>query len=639
MTTFTDSIEAALRDYVIDGDPGSGPYSPSIADLRTLLVTMGDGSQFASHIEDLLNSADIATARDALDLGTASTPTFAGLDLSGDLVIDTNVFVVDVTTNRVGIGTAAPSVGLSVAVAALFSSTLDVTGAATFANNVDIDSGTFYVDATNNRVGIYTASPGVRLDVVGEARVTASGSVAALRVVQTGTGPLALFEDQASTDSSPFTILADGTVIVGHTASIDGSHSAAALHQVHRTDSTAASEVARWSSDANGPVINLDKSRGSSVGTRGGLSSNDRLGTINFGGDDGTNFIPAVQLIAEVDNVPGTNDMPGRFVVKITPNGSPTPQERLRISETGFVSLNGDTDTGLYSPAANELAFWSGGAEVFRIEENGVVTVGHSESVVASRAGSNITPAVQVHGDTQSLASVLVANWAAATGSDPILTFAKSMSGIIGTRGAVDVGDNLGIVVFDGDDGTNFTTAAAILGEVDGTVSNGIVPGRLVFYTANASGVVTERLRIDKTGLVTPGVDNAQSLGSGSLRWSQLFAGTNVIATSDATEKQWLGAFSDAELAVGNRILDNLGSFKWLQSIAEKGASARTHLGVTAQKVAMAFAAEGLDPAAYAAWCADPRDDGGIRYGIRGEQLLFLLVAALAKRVDDLETA
>lgn len=86
--------------------------------------------------------------------------------------------------------------------------------------------------------------------------------------------------------------------------------------------------------------------------------------------------------------------------------------------------------------------------------------------------------------------------------------------------------------------------------------------------------------------------------------------------------------------------------------MAAKGEGARIHVGVIAQDVMQAFAAEGLDAARYAllchdVWHADPGvpaevdADGnetrpatpgwsaGERYGIRYEELLAFVVAAL----------
>jgi hypothetical protein len=54
---------------------------------------------------------------------------------------------------------------------------------------------------------------------------------------------------------------------------------------------------------------------------------------------------------------------------------------------------------------------------------------------------------------------------------------------------------------FKGHDGSGFITSAQIQSQVDGVVSTGIVPGRLIFSTADATGTLTERMRIDKVSV------------------------------------------------------------------------------------------------------------------------------------------
>ena len=82
------------------------------------------------------------------------------------------------------------------------------------------------------------------------------------------------------------------------------------------------------------------------------------------------------------------------------------------------------------------------------------------------------------------------------------LTFNKSRSATLGTHTAVASGDAISILRFAGSDGTSFTEATRIIGAVDGTVSTGVVPGRIVFSTASSAGTLTERMRIDSAGRV-----------------------------------------------------------------------------------------------------------------------------------------
>lgn len=137
------------------------------------------------------------------------------------------------------------------------------------------------------------------------------------------------------------------------------------------------------------------------------------------------------------------------------------------------------------------------------------------------------------------------------------------------------------------------------------------------FETATGDGTAgTARLIIGAgpAANVTPGVDNTTKLGTASLRWSEVFAGNATINTSDEREKHIVenslissetGLLSD----LGRRVWDRVKalSYQWSASVEEKGeARARVHVGFTAQGIEQAFRAEGLDPARFGLWCADP---------------------------------
>jgi len=74
------------------------------------------------------------------------------LDITS-LTVDTDTLVVDATNDRVGINTASPSVAL------------DVGGSVVIDDDLTVDTSTLKVDSANNRVGIGTASPVAGLDV------------------------------------------------------------------------------------------------------------------------------------------------------------------------------------------------------------------------------------------------------------------------------------------------------------------------------------------------------------------------------------------------------------------------------------------------------------------------------------------
>jgi hypothetical protein len=137
-----------------------------------------------------------------------------------------------------------------------------------------------------------------------------------------------------------------------------------------------------------------------------------------------------------------------------------------------------------------------------------------------------------------------------------------------------------------------------------------------------------------------PSVDNNRTLGYSSQRWTTVYATTGTINTSDATTKQWLGDFNETEMAVASDIFAEIGSYKFLDAMEEKGDKARIHVGVRAQNVEQAFTKQGLTGFDYGLLCFDKWEDdvtegakAGQRYGIRNDELHYFLIAALEKRL------
>ncbi|WP_457813485.1 tail fiber domain-containing protein [Sinorhizobium meliloti] len=111
----------------------------------------------------------------------------------------------------------------------------------------------------------------------------------------------------------------------------------------------------------------------------------------------------------------------------------------------------------------------------------------------------------------------------------------------------------------------------------------------------------TTRLQVTATsGSVTPGADNTQNLGTGSLRWAQLFAGTATINTSDERLKREIEVIAEA-------VLDAWRDVEWFQYRFTDGN--RLHFGLVAQRVQAALAAHGLDAFELGLLCYDQWDD------------------------------
>lgn len=104
-----------------------------------------------------------------------------------------------------------------------------------------------------------------------------------------------------------------------------------------------------------------------------------------------------------------------------------------------------------------------------------------------------------------------------------------------------------------------------------------------------------------------PNGDNTQPLGGPSYRWAVLHTGTSPIVTSNELEKEQIQEIDLAVFRAWGRVEWSM--YKYRDSVATKGGGARWHTGLVAQRVKLAFEAEGLDPFAYGVLCLDKWDD------------------------------
>lgn len=165
------------------------------------------------------------------------------------------------------------------------------------------------------------------------------------------------------------------------------------------------------------------------------------------------------------------------------------------------------------------------------------------------------------------------------------------------------------------------------------TALNGTVVG-LKSSTTNAALVNSSNNGVFFNGISSPPTfapttDNSYSCGFSSFRWSVVYAATGTINTSDRTQKQDEEALSVAELAVATRIKSLIKKFRFKDAVQAKGSQARIHVGVIAQDVRDAFTAEGLDATHYGIFCSDTSEEGVITLGVRYEELLAFVIAAM----------
>lgn len=102
---------------------------------------------------------------------------------------------------------------------------------------------------------------------------------------------------------------------------------------------------------------------------------------------------------------------------------------------------------------------------------------------------------------------------------------------------------------------------------------------------------------------VHPSHTDKASLGKANKRWTQVFAQSGVIATSDERLKQDIGSIPDAVIEAWRAV--GWCQFRWRDAVAEKGAGARYHTGLIAQSIKAAFDTHDLDAQDYGLLCYD----------------------------------
>lgn len=103
--------------------------------------------------------------------------------------------------------------------------------------------------------------------------------------------------------------------------------------------------------------------------------------------------------------------------------------------------------------------------------------------------------------------------------------------------------------------------------------------------------------------------DNKCSIGIAANRWSVIYAHTGTINTSDAREKTPISLLTTNEQRAAADMAEEIGTYKWLHAVDEKGDSARRHVGMTVQRAIEIMERNGLSPFDYAFICYDKWDD------------------------------
>lgn len=204
--------------------------------------------------------------------------------------------------------------------------------------------------------------------------------------------------------------------------------------------------------------------------------------------------------------------------------------------------------------------------------------------------------------------------------------------------------------------------------------------GAITFYNKEDTGGTPENLGVLRLAgaisesyldigqaAVYPSHTNKASLGKANKLWTNVYAATAAINTSDRRLKQDITSIPDEVISAWRDV--PLIQYRWIDAVREKSVGARYHTGLIAQSISEAFAAHGLDAQDYGLICYDQwpevqasppvLDENGMvlepgveyqsageRWGIRAEECLFIeaesnrrQVAELLARIEKLEKA
>jgi hypothetical protein len=161
------------------------------------------------------------------------------------------------------------------------------------------------------------------------------------------------------------------------------------------------------------------------------------------------------------------------------------------------IAFASDTNTGIFRPATDAIAFSNGGAETMRLTSANRLVIGHTSTVSGFSYRANIVGFNSEAGQSMARFSADVVA--------PRLDFVKSRAASPGSLAVVQSGDNVLEIRAFADDGVDYQNAvASIRMDIDGTPGSNDTPGRIVFSTApDGSNSVTERLRIGNDGSIT----------------------------------------------------------------------------------------------------------------------------------------
>ena len=166
--------------------------------------------------------------------------------------------------------------------------------------------------------------------------------------------------------------------------------------------------------------------------------------------------------------------------------------------------LDADGDTSITADTDDQIDVHIAGADDFKFTANTFHALDGSTVLIGGQSSDSVGGAtcnLQLEGTSTADSSIsLKCNTNGTTA--PTVRFGKSRGTAVGSDTVVQDGDELGVIVFAGADGTDTETqGAVIIAAVDGTPGGDDLPTRLQFnVTADGASSTTQQMRISANG-------------------------------------------------------------------------------------------------------------------------------------------
>lgn len=267
---------------------------------------------------------------------------------------------------------------------------------------------------------------------------------------------------------------------------------------------------------------------------------NDIVTTLNF---QGNNTTPALVTYGSISctitvTTPGAEGGALDFSVQ---NGAGALTS-LRLGATAFRPLVNDSHTlGAATLAFGDLFLASGG--VINWNNGAAKLFENSGCLVIGTASNTTAEGLQLQGTDSVTSGFGIYRWANDV-ADGDIRFFKSRGASIGSNSIVQVGDQLGSIAWNANNGSAFLGAALIKAFVDtGTPGASSMPGRIEFSTTpDASTAVALRMSIFATGSINVGATSPTnqtsfqfSVMSALASNCALFSGTQAAGNMNCT--------------------------------------------------------------------------------------------------------